>query len=348
MTLHIDNVTKRFGETEVIRGVSLTVEPGEIIALLGPSGCGKTTLLRMIAGLETIDGGEVRLAGQDLATVAVHERRFGMVFQDYALFPHKDVHDNVAFGLKMSGWSAVDSQRRVNEMLTLVGLSGKGDRPVHALSGGEQQRVALARSLAPKPVLMLLDEPLGALDRALREYLMLELRDILKRSSRDQISIYVTHDQTEAYAIADRVVVMNSGRIEQVSTPRDLYLWPRTNFVARFLGMDNIVAIDEAAAGNVVQTRLGSLTLAVPVGDRRSLLLRPDGASLSSVGDNVLSGRILKRSFRGRFQLITFVCDKDPAVSLTFELPAMAQLPSDGEPLTVALPASTIVPLEAS
>ena len=202
--------------------MSFDVASSEIVCLLGPSGCGKTTLLNIIAGLEQPESGQVLVEGQDIAGTPVHRRGFGLMFQDLALFPHKNVRDNVAFGLRMANLAPQAIDLRVREVLELVGLAGFEQRDVNQLSGGEQQRVALARSLAPRPRLLMLDEPLSSLDRALRERLMNELRDILTRVG--QTAIYVTHDQQEAFALADRVVILNAGRVAQIGTPQQVYL----------------------------------------------------------------------------------------------------------------------------
>src|SRR5574341_785110 len=221
--LEIRDVSKTFADTRALHGVSFGVDEGEIICLLGPSGCGKTTLLRIIAGLETPNDGQVLFRGQDLGPVPPHRRDFGLMFQDYALFPHRNVFDNVAFGLRMRKDALKETdltqkiEEQVREALALVGLQGFERRSVNQLSGGEAQRVALARSLAPHPRLLMLDEPLGSLDRALRERLMNELRDILKGGG--VTTLYVTHDQAEAFAIADRAVLMNAGRVEHVGSP---------------------------------------------------------------------------------------------------------------------------------
>ncbi|MCB8962644.1 MAG: ABC transporter ATP-binding protein [Ardenticatenales bacterium] len=351
MSLEVAGLVKQFaGMSEpVLKGIDLTIKPGEIVALLGPSGCGKTTLLRLIAGFEGPDAGVIRWRGQPLANRPVHERNFGMIFQDYALFPHKDVWQNIAFGPRMAGWSEAEQQARVQEMLALVGLDGKGDRPVHALSGGEQQRVALARSLAPRPDLLLLDEPLGALDRALRERLMLDLRAILKTAGEERISIYVTHDQVEAYAVADRIVVMNDGRIEQIAPPAELYRRPRTAFVARFLGMSNILAATPAAEAKQARTSVGDLWLAEPLVGREEVMIRPDGAVLEPPNGamaNRLEGEIRAVSFRGRYQIVTLSTAE--GVTLTFEISSRSELPDVGATLVLWLPPMTIVPLESS
>ena len=246
MLLEISHVSKSYPGLPVLHDLSLTADEGEIVCLLGPSGCGKSTLLRIVAGLETPDAGQVAFDGQDLAGVPPHRRHFGLMFQDYALFPHKDVAGNVAFGLRMARLPASEISARVAEMLALVGLSGYEQRRVTELSGGEQQRVALARSLAPGPRLLMFDEPLGALDRALREQLMNDLRAILKQVC--VTALYVTHDQEEAFAIGDRVAIMRArpdlgegGRIEQIGTPQEVYRQPANAYVARFLGFLNLI-----------------------------------------------------------------------------------------------------------
>jgi thiamine transport system ATP-binding protein len=226
----------RFGDHAALDGVDLSVHDGEIVAVLGPSGSGKSTLLRAIAGLEPLAAGTIAWHGTDLAGTPPHKRRFGLMFQDYALFPHKDVAGNVAFGLRMQGRAAPDVERRVAEVLALVDLEGFEHRSVTTLSGGEQQRVALARALAPEPRLLMLDEPLGALDRTLRERLTVDLEQLLHRLG--MTSIYVTHDHAEARSIGDQLVVMRAGRVEQIGTPHDVVAHPANDFVAGFVGVD--------------------------------------------------------------------------------------------------------------
>jgi ABC-type Fe3+/spermidine/putrescine transport system ATPase subunit len=301
--------------------VTFSIEEGEIVCLLGPSGCGKTTLLRMIAGLEPPDGGEVWFAGSDVAPIPAHKRDFGLMFQEFALFPHKNVYDNVAFGLRMHGVSQEDTGQRANEMLDLVDLSGFGERNIDQLSGGEQQRVALARSLAPRPRLLMLDEPLGALDRALRERLMNDLRTILKRVG--VTAIYVTHDQTEAFAVSDRIAVMNQGRIEQLAAPEVVYNHPASPFVARFLGFFNLID-GTVAAPDRVQTDIGELCVdqSLPADKTAvTVLIRPDAARQIESGTdeivNELYVEITAVSFRGKFyQVWTMVND----LALMFEM----------------------------
>jgi len=347
--LDIHDVVKSYDDTPALRGVSLRVERGAIVCLLGPSGCGKTTLLRLVAGLERADGGRVCFAGKPIDAVPAHERGFGLMFQDYALFPHRDVAGNVAFGLRMQNLPRHRIAARVAEMLNLVGLAGYDRRRVYELSGGERQRVALARSLAPSPRLLMLDEPLGALDRALRERLLDDLRAILKQVG--VTSIYVTHDQSEAFAIADWLVLMNAGRIEQQGPPEQIYHHPNTAFAARFLGFSNLVAgtVLDRASGVALDTALGRMIaadLAAPVcsGDRATLVIRPEAAAApappQAIGrPNVIAGAVTQRSFRGSRTRLTI--RHAGGQELEFELDGAA-LPGVGEPIALELKAEAI------
>jgi ABC-type Fe3+/spermidine/putrescine transport system ATPase subunit len=308
--LEVDGVNKSYtAGVAAVHDVSIAVESGEILCLLGPSGCGKTTLLRLIAGLETPDRGEITFEGRNLAGVKPHERGFGLMFQDFALFPHRNVHDNVAFGLRMRGLPAAEIASRVSQMLALVDMSGFEERGIAGLSGGEQQRVALARALAPGPRLLMLDEPLGALDRALRERLIIDVRTVLKRIG--MTAIYVTHDQTEAFAVSDRLVVMNAGRIEQVGLSQKVYARPATPFVARFLGFRNLVA-GRVGEGGIVETDVGFFRPDAPLpspGTTVTLLIKPNIAGieegpLREVGVNQIGGVIDEITFRGRFSQV--------------------------------------------
>ena len=236
--LRVEDVTVRFGTKAALDGVTLELAEGAVVTVLGPSGCGKTTLLRVIAGLQPVDSGRVLLDGNDLAGVPPHRRGIGLVFQDHALFHHRDVFGNVAFGLRMRGDPTAAVQARVTELLELVGLAGLERRFVATLSGGEQQRVALARALAPEPRVLLLDEPLGSLDRRLRDRLLEDLDRIFGELG--VTALYVTHDQAEAFALGDRVAVMRDGRIVQVGAPDVLWSSPVDEDVARFLGLRNV------------------------------------------------------------------------------------------------------------
>lgn len=232
--LTVDGVTVHYGALTALNRVALTVEDGEIVCVLGPSGSGKTTLLRVIAGLEQPSEGTIRGDGDDVTRVPPHRRGFGLMFQDHALFPHRDVLANVTFGLRMQHIPGSRAEARAREMLELVGLTGSEHRRVHELSGGEQQRVALARALAPAPRLLMLDEPLGSLDRALRDRLVVELRELF--TGLHVTTLFVTHDHDEAFALADRVAIMHAGAIEQINAAAEVWNRPATEFVARFLG----------------------------------------------------------------------------------------------------------------
>jgi ABC-type Fe3+/spermidine/putrescine transport system ATPase subunit len=364
--LKVSHIFKAYPDLPVLHDVSFDVPQGEIMCLLGPSGAGKSTLLRIVAGLERQDAGRVSFDGQDLAHLPVHERRFGLMFQDFALFPHKDVFGNVAFGLRMEGRPAAEINRRVDDALALVRLAGYERRRVTELSGGEQQRVALARSLAPDPRLLMLDEPLGSLDRTLREQLMNELPSILKEVG--LTALYVTHDQGEAFAIADRVLIMRprldlgqGGHIEQAGTPQEVYRQPATRFVAEFLGFHNLVTgcVRSSATVVTVETPIGRLIagaagLPCAPGDQVTVLIRPEGAGVrpaaagvcaaGSMEDNLLPGRLVARSFRGSFYLVQTV--HAGGVQMTWEIPAgEAHLSEPGEELTLALDRAAITVL---
>ncbi len=237
--LRIDAVVKKFGQFRAVDGLSLDIAAGEFFALLGPSGCGKTTLLRMLAGFETPDEGRILLGGEDIAQIPPHQRPVNMMFQSYALFPHLSVKDNIAFGLKRAGMPRSEIAVRVAEMVALVKLEGLEKRKPDQLSGGQRQRVALARSLARRPKLLLLDEPLAALDKKLRESTQLELMELQRRLG--LTFIIVTHDQQEAMTVAGRIGVMDAGRLEQVATPRELYEAPRSRWIAEFVGDVNLI-----------------------------------------------------------------------------------------------------------
>ena len=282
-SLTLRNVNKSYdGRHMAADNVSLDIKAGEFVSFLGPSGSGKTTTLMMIAGFQHPTGGEIRLGERAIDNLPPHKRNIGMVFQNYALFPHMTIADNVAFPLRMRGVDKAEKERRAREALAKVGLQGLEKRVPSALSGGQQQRVALARALVFEPDIILLDEPLGALDKALREHMQVEL----KRIHRDLgvTMVYVTHDQTEAMTMSDRIAVFNQGRIEQVGTPNEIYFTPKTRFVASFIGDSNIIAASSLGGGRfespvgVVETR------ATDAGrnSKADLLLRPEMIRLAS------------------------------------------------------------------
>ncbi|MFG2329287.1 ABC transporter ATP-binding protein [Streptomyces sp. NPDC048604] len=293
--LRLDAATVRFGARAALDAVDLEVAEHEIVCVLGPSGSGKSTLLRAVAGLQALDGGRVLLGGADQSGVPVHRRGVGLMFQDHQLFPQRDVAGNVAFGLRMHGADRAEQAVRVGELLDLVGLPGAERRAVAELSGGEQQRVALARALAPRPRLLMLDEPLGQLDRGLRERLVVELRQLFGRLGTTVLA--VTHDQGEAFALADRVVVMRDGRIAQSGTPLEVWQRPASEFVARFLGFDNVVPV--TVSGGSAQTPWGEVP--VPPGSPQGpvrLMIRATGVRLVAPGEG-LTCTVEARTFRG-------------------------------------------------
>jgi ABC-type Fe3+/spermidine/putrescine transport system ATPase subunit len=322
MFLKLDSLTSSYDGQPVLRGVSLAVAAGTIAALLGPSGCGKTTLLRVVAGLERADSGAVLVEGAPIDTVPPHRRGFGLMFQDYALFPHLDVAGNVAFGLRKRGRVAPAARARVAELLELVGLRGYERRRVYELSGGERQRVALARALAPRPRLLMLDEPLAALDRALRERLQEELRDILRAVG--VTALYVTHDQEEAFALADQIALLSDGCLVQSGPPELLYRRPANVWAARFLGLGNLVAGAWRADG-AVDTPLGPLACradgppGVP-GAPVTLVIYPDAARPAASSDGALMGVLTEARFRGRSYRA--LVRHASGVELSFDLPA--------------------------
>ena len=305
------DVTKRFGDVVAVDNVSMQIQCGEFVTLLGPSGCGKTTTLRLISGFEQPTTGEIFLNAKDVAGVAPYERDTTVVFQDYALFPHRNVEQNVAFGLRMRGEKKEAIQRKVQEMLSMVDLEGLGKRRISELSGGQQQRVALARSLVLEPSVMLLDEPLGSLDLKLRKQMQVELKRIQRRLG--TTSIYVTHDQEEALVLSDRIAVMKNGRIEQFDRPDMIYKRPATCFVADFIGEANILPGDVVGAvAGMAQVKVQGTETVVQAplegkevpskGTAVSLVVRPEKMSLRAQPSqhlNVLEARLEDAIFIG-------------------------------------------------
>ncbi|MFB7100149.1 ABC transporter ATP-binding protein [Streptomyces hydrogenans] len=337
--LTLEGATVRFGARAVLDAVDLAVAEHEIVCVLGPSGSGKSTLLRAVAGLQALDAGRVLLAGADQAGVPVHRRGVGLMFQDHQLFPQKDVAGNVAFGPRMHGVPKDERAGRVEELLDLVGLPGAGRRAVASLSGGEQQRVALARALAPRPRLLMLDEPLGQLDRGLRERLVVELRALFGRLGTTVLA--VTHDQGEAFALADRVVVMRDGRIVRSGTPVEVWQRPGSEFVARFLGFENVVPA--TVSGAVAETAWGRIP--VPEGSaqgERTLLVRPAGVRVGAAGGG-LTCRVESRTFRGHH--VTVVLRPADGPPLEAEC-APREVPEEGAEVAVAFRAEDVVVLD--
>jgi thiamine transport system ATP-binding protein len=342
MLLSLEGATVRFGGRAgraVLDGVGLDVAEREIVCVLGPSGSGKSTLLRAVAGLQPLDSGRVSLDGRDQAGVPAHRREVGLMFQDHQLFPQRDVGGNVAFGLRMHGESRARRGERVRELLDLVGLPGAAGRAVASLSGGEQQRVALARALAPRPRLLMLDEPLGQLDRSLRERLVVELRELFGRLGTTVLA--VTHDQGEAFALADRVVVMRDGRIAQSGTPLEVWQRPADEFVARFLGFDNVV--EGTVAGEAADTPWGKVP--VPAGaaqGTRTLLVRPAGVRLVGA-DAGLRCTVTARTFKGTHVAVHLQPEDAPRLEAAC---ALREAPEVGDAVGVEFEVAEIVVLD--
>ncbi|MEU3531034.1 ABC transporter ATP-binding protein [Streptomyces murinus] len=337
--LSLQGATVRFGGRPVLDAVDLEVAEHQVVCVLGPSGSGKSTLLRAVAGLQPLDAGWVSLAGRDQGGVPAHQRGVGLMFQDHQLFPQRDVGANVAFGLRMHGVAKDERDARVAELLELVGLPGAARRAVAALSGGEQQRVALARALAPRPRLLMLDEPLGQLDRSLRERLVVELRELFGRLGTTVLA--VTHDQGEAFALADRVVVMRDGRIAQSGAPLDVWRRPADAFVARFLGFENVVPA--TVAGTVADSPWGKLPVPqdAPQG-ARTLLVRPAGVRLVPA-DTGLTCTVVARTFKGTHVAVHLQPEDGPRLEAAC---ALRDAPESGDTVGAEFDADEIVVLD--
>ncbi|KUN01653.1 iron ABC transporter ATP-binding protein [Streptomyces yokosukanensis] len=339
MLLSLDAATVRFGERAVLDAVGLDVAEHEVVCVLGPSGSGKSTLLRAVAGLQPLTGGRILLDGRDQSGVPAHKRGVGLMFQDHQLFPQRDVGANVAFGPRMRGVARRERDAEVGKLLELVGLPGAARRAVASLSGGEQQRVALARALAPRPRLLMLDEPLGQLDRSLRERLVVELRELFGRLGTTVLA--VTHDQGEAFALADRVVVMRDGRIAQSGTPLEVWQRPADAFVARFLGFDNVVG--GTVAGTAADSPWGKLP--VPEGSPqggRTLVVRPAGVRLVAA-DAGLPCTVTARTFKGSHVAVRLQPGDGPRLEAAC---ALRDAPEVGEAVGVEFDAAEIAVLD--
>jgi iron(III) transport system ATP-binding protein len=344
MFLELREVTKRFGDIVAVDAVSLAIDEGEFVCFLGPSGCGKTTLLRVVAGLEIADAGEIRLGGQDLAPVPARLRNFGVVFQSYSLFPNMTVAKNIAYGLECRKWPGERLRARVEAMLALVHLADQAHKHPEQLSGGQQQRVALARALAPEPPVLLLDEPLSALDAKVREELRGEIRDLQKKLG--ITTVMVTHDQDEAMEMADRIVVMNQGRIAQIGTAFELYAEPANRFVAEFIGRMNVLRLTPGPEGRpclcgqpLVLDGDGALVRAALIG------VRPEDVILGEPAPDAgirVKGVVEKAVFLGNVTRVTLeLADQ----KLMVELRGRAGRLERGAPLDVCLPREAITVL---
>ncbi len=348
--LEVIGLTNHYAGEPLLEDVSFSLLKGEILCLLGPSGSGKTTLLRLLAGLEDEQSGTILFQGRDIKPIPPHKRKIGMMFQEYALFPHKTVWQNIAFGLEMQNCPEKDKEKRVLAMLEMVGLSGFGNRKIDELSGGERQRVALARSLAPEPELLLLDEPLGSLDRTLRDRLTIEIRSILK--SLEVTAIFVTHDQAEAFSVADKVAVLQRGRLQQFDTPENLYRLPANRAVAAFLGFSNFV-VGTVDDDSVFSSTAGGIRVSQLAGLQRHhqvVLIRPDGAVLRCgeeaglpAESSLLSGTVRSVCFQGSTYRLGVEVDEK---ILLFDLPIDPKPPAVNERISLVIKATAVILLE--
>jgi putative spermidine/putrescine transport system ATP-binding protein len=343
--IKLENLTKRFGNVTAVDDVQLTVKEGEFITLLGPSGCGKTTLLRLIAGFEHPSSGNIRFDEVIVNEVPVEKRNFGMVFQSYALFPNMNVEKNIAFGLKIAGFTPEQIRQRVKEVLSLVKLDGYEKRAPKQLSGGQMQRIALVRAIAPRPRILLLDEPLSALDAKIRVHLRTEIKRIQKKLS--ITTVYVTHDQEEALAISDRVVVMNRGRILQIGTPTQIYNNPVNTFVANFVGSANLIKVRLKKGRCLTQ---GGLELAVSgieglqENEEAMLSIRPEFINLieqkTAELENTLDGVVKETEYLGSVTRIKAQCGSE-SFMIDLKGEQISQLP-ENQRVTIQIPPEKI------
>jgi putative spermidine/putrescine transport system ATP-binding protein len=347
--LSIEAVSKSFGKNNVVRGADIAIGKGEFVSLLGPSGCGKTTILRMVAGFETPTKGIIRINGSDVTALKPNQRNIGMVFQSYALFPNMTVAQNIAFGLKVANASKDMIEERVAEMLKLINLPEHGGRYPFQLSGGQQQRVALARAIASKPSVLLLDEPLSALDAKIRVSLRAEIRAIQRELG--ITTIFVTHDQEEALSMSDRIVVMNEGRAEQIGTPFEIYNKPVTRFVAQFVGTLSTLSatVVDATTGTVTlaDTAISGLKLdaSLAKGTTVALAIRPEAVAFKATdGDISLTGQIVDVDFLGAVIRIKLSVGGDVISLDTFNDPS-APPPTIGETVSVSFDRNSLLVL---
>lgn len=334
--VELHGIVKSYGGTRVLHGVDLDIAPGEFVSLLGPSGCGKTTLLRVLAGLEGAEEGTVLLGGGDVSRVPTNRRDIGMVFQSYSLFPHLRVVDNTAFGLRRRGIGKTEAARRALDALALVGLADLADRFPHQLSGGQRQRVALARALVTEPRVLLLDEPLSALDAKVRVQLRDEIRRIQLRLG--ITTVFVTHDQEEALAVSDRIAVMNSGRIEQIGSPEELYTTPATAEVAAFVGLSSVVS--GVAGGEHVVVWGQRLPLQTPADGPVDVYLRPENVRFTSAEDAATDALVEESTFLGSMRRTLVRTESGELVRVQHD-PAVH--PSFGDRVRIAVTPAPVV-----
>ncbi|HEY4165404.1 MAG TPA: ABC transporter ATP-binding protein [Reyranella sp.] len=336
--LRVEGLVKRFGEVVALDGVSLDIASGELLTILGPSGSGKTTLLKVVAGFETPDAGAVTVDGIDITTMPPAKRDIGMVFQNYALFPHLTVARNVAFPLEMRNVGRADIDKRVAEALSLVELKGFEKRLPRQLSGGQQQRVALARAIVFNPRLLLLDEPFGALDRKLRETMQLEVRRLQRRLG--LTTIFITHDQEEALVLSDRIAVMNRGSIQQVASTTEIYERPANDFVADFVGESNIFhgTVTEVGSVTLESGRRLLITHPAPVGSRVGVLMRPE--RFGRGGANTFNGEVREAVYLGSSLKLRLACDD--GLELIVRLPVTGPLPATGSRISTGIEPESI------
>jgi len=351
--VHIRGLNKDFGSVRALHEIDLDVSEGEFLTLLGPSGCGKTTLIRIIAGFEFQSAGAIEISGQSIAGLPPHRRPIGMVFQNLALFPHMTVAQNIAYGLKVRGLDSSSVRAKVDAMLDMIGLQGLGDRFIGQISGGQKQRVALARAVVTEPKVLLLDEPLGALDMKIRRQMQSELKQVQERLG--TTFIFVTHDQEEALTMSDRIAVFNTGRIEQIGTPSDIYERPKTAFVAQFVGDSNFIEgeIVKDASGSVFRSEYG---IAFPVTNggtgRAAASIRPQHVEMDAPGRSVdgneairLSAKVVRRVYAGQTVRVWLEADGKPLIA---DVPANhGAIPENGQTVNVGWrrESAVIVPL---
>jgi putative spermidine/putrescine transport system ATP-binding protein len=339
-TVDLRNLSRSFGTTRALDGLSLRLAPGELVALLGPSGCGKTTALRIVAGFETADSGTVEVDGRDVSPVPAAKRDMGMVFQSYSLFPNMSALDNVGFGLRMRRRGSAERQRRAADVLDMVGLAGQAKQYPHQLSGGQQQRVALARALAIEPRVLLLDEPLSALDAKVRLQLREQIRSLQKRLG--TTTLFVTHDQEEALSIADRVGVIRDGRLEQVATPDELYDRPATAFVAEFVGIMNRIPGDMLELLGGARGLTADLTGGRPGGSGGEVdaLVRPEGLRIAASPTG--NGIVVSRTFLGQLTRVSVRLSGDVVVQVDQQSTEAAGI-TPGDPVEITLASAPVL-----